>query len=313
MGFYDIYCFICGNSCHGLLNDTIEDFTKFIEIEKKEDFSLWKNNSKVYSNVIKDLKILYKKTRWMTKCSILTLNNEIIHGTSEVNGNFLFCKKNNCIEHIDKISYSSFVNPGGIFIHTDCWKFIKKNYNIELNASYLPPLNSTNYNKIFNIVYGDIEKYWKQFFDFSNIIIDGKQYLCSSPLKNDKNILQIKKNISQLKIKNEQLKRVGPYVSATFYKDGDIKLGQNKNFWIIKNNKWNEIKEKTIIINLTINIKKIDKNQYLYLSKIKFCSLADTKPIFILSSNNIKKDTYEIKFILIESFNKIFNKNIKIT
>lgn len=47
--------------------------------------------------------------------------------------------------------------------------------------------------KIFNFSYGHIEKYWNQFFRFDQIILDKKQYLCSSPLKNDKNITHLKK------------------------------------------------------------------------------------------------------------------------
>ena len=130
--------------------------------------------------------------------------------------------------------------------------------------------------------------------------------MCSSPLSNDKNIKQIKLNISILNISilniPKYTKRKGPTVSATFYDNGDIKLGNNKYFWIKKNNKWVQISEKPITITIEINIKKINKKQLTYLEKLPYIAQHNTNPIFIVSSKNTKSSLYNIKLILTESY-----------
>ena len=162
MGCWDIFCFICGNPCHSAFDD----------VSKK----------------------MVKDTQWMNKCSILLEDNKVIHGVKEMNCNTSFCKKNKCYEHMSPASLKT-KEPNGFFIHTDCWKYIKDKYNIKLKFGDLPPYKLT-YTTIFDINYGDIENYWEQNFNFSKIVSDKKEYLCSSPLKNDKNISQIKKNFS---------------------------------------------------------------------------------------------------------------------
>jgi hypothetical protein len=90
----------------------------------------------------------------------------------------------------------------GVFIHTDCYKYIKLKFNIKLKYSNLPLIDNRkkNYYKPFEYInYGDIENYWHQDFQFEKLYIDNKQYLCSSPLKNDKNISQINKNVNAMK------------------------------------------------------------------------------------------------------------------
>jgi len=132
----------------------------------------------------------------------------------------------------------------GVFIHIDCWKFVKNEYNIELKYSNLPIIEKKIYStKIFNFInYGSIEKYWHQFFDFIGIIADSNEELCNSPLKSNLVAKNIKKIISKLKIRNDP-ERKGPAVSATFYNNGLYKVGLNGNIWTIKNNKWLEIKD----------------------------------------------------------------------
>jgi hypothetical protein len=272
MGCYDVFCIICGNPYHS-----------------------------VYSNNIKELKELKKQSKWMDKCSMLLINDQVIHNVTEVACNITFCNKSRklCAEHIDKninlLKNCSFMDDTkyGIFIHTDCWKYIKKSYKIELKYSYLP--------KIININYGDIENYWEQEFNFQGILNDNKQYLCSSPLKNDKNINQIKKNINSLKIKNDP-NRVGPSISATFYDPGDIRIGKNKKFWIIRNNRWQEINDNVIKIKLDINITKISKKKENYLKKIPFIGQYNTIPIFISSYKKINKNIYHLELLLNESY-----------
>ena len=326
MGCWDVFCFICGNSCHEMLNNYIEDIKNTIEmVNLSSSYSKFTKNYytklKESKNIINDLIELEKNSKWMKKCSMLLTNDKIEHNMNEVSCNITFCNKNICANHMDKhINECGFVNEGkcGVFIHTDCWKFIKKNYNIELKFSNLPKiklLNSkekkkisyTEWHKIFDINYGDIEKYWMQDFDFAMLVADNKKHLCSSPLKNDKNISQIKKNFLALKIKNDT-DRKGPSSSATFYDNGDIKLGNNKYFWIKKNNKWIQINDKPTKIKIEFDINKINKKQLKYLFTIPLIGQSNINPVFILSSI-IKKNIYQLELLLLESYRE----NIKLT
>ena len=246
-------------------------------------------------NILTNLKKLSNNIKWLKKCSMLLEDNRVIHGVKEINCNITFCKNTICYEHISLAldNYNKELN--GIFIHTDCWKYIKNTYNINLNFSNLPP-HIQSYTKVFDIDYGDIEKYWGQDFNFLKIVNDKKEYLCSSPLKEDKNISQIKKNISKLNLKNEP-ERKGPMVSATFYKEGDIKIGNNNNFWIIKGNKWVEINQKPIKIKIKIDFGKLDKKQRKFLDSVPYIGHYNKNPIFIISVNDDM-----IELILLESY-----------
>jgi catalase (peroxidase I) len=307
MGCWDVFCFICGNPCHSMLSG-------YEEIAEEH----FEENNDMYKKFVKELKNLNRNTEWMNKCTMLLIDDKIIHDLSESACNIEFCKKNFCTTYIDKYADKSdfyFTNKGlfGIFIHTDCWKFIKKNYKIDLKYSNLPKLydnNDKGYYKIFNFSNGIIEKYWEQDFRFSQIVLDKKQYLCSSPLKNDKNIIQIKKNINALKLKNDPM-RIGPLVSATFYKEGDIKLGKNKKLWIKKNNKWIEINEKNERIKINIDLKKINKKQENFLNKIPFIGMYNVNPIFIISSEYYR-NIYKLELIMSASYKNIFQKNINL-
>ena len=77
MGCSDIYCLLCGNPCHSIIyNDN-----NYLNLNKKE-FELCK-----------------KVTDWLYKCTILTVNNEIIHNCRDVSCNVDFeaPNKNNYI------------------------------------------------------------------------------------------------------------------------------------------------------------------------------------------------------------------------
>jgi len=279
MGCWDIYCFICGNSCHTLSEDI---YNEFIDAEERED--------KVLLYKIKDL---YDKTKWFNFCTLLLENNQVVHGAEEYNSSIDFYKGR---DHYEQISYGQCPNKKlkCIFLHDDCYQYIKTKYGIELTFAHLPPYNSKNRN-LFNIKYGEVEKYQKQDYDFPQIIKDRKQYLCLSPLLNGKNVTQINKNIRALNLKNDP-KRKGPAVSATFYKTGDIKLGNNGMFWIISKGKWTEIKEKPKRIKIKLN------NDTTPINKIPYVGHHNTKPIFLLSLGILKnKKITGAELLLLES------------
>jgi len=185
MGCWDIFCILCGNPCHGVINDIKEQFLESIEYYKstkpkskwfktyfKNIYEIYNQNPKLFLEEINNLK---KNTKWLNKCTFLTANNKIIHNCYEVS----------CTTYqVDEQMY-------GIFVHTDCWKFVKREYNLNLNYSYLPILktNQTSYKIFNNINYGIIEKYWGQNFDFISLITDSNSYLCNTPLKILKKLL----------------------------------------------------------------------------------------------------------------------------
>jgi hypothetical protein len=279
MGCWDIYCFICGNSCHSLSEDFYDEYL--------DDDS----SNKSIGNKIKDL---YDKTLWLESCTLLLENNQVIHGAEEGSCSIDFFKDGKYYENI--FQYSDFANKKlkCIFLHDDCYQYIKTKYGIELTFGHLPPYNLKSSN-LFNIKYGEIEKYQEQDYDFPQIIKDRKQYLCLSPLLNGKNITQINKNIRALNLKNDP-KRKGPAVSATFYKTGDIKLGLNGMFWIISKGKWMEIKEKPKKIKIKLN------NDTSKIKKIPYVGHHNTKPIFLLSLDILKnKKITGAEILLLES------------
>ena len=312
MGCFDIYCLICGNPYHGLYSHYI-DYVKEIILNKKKDiiYEAYLKNP----NLIKDLKKMIKDTLWMNNCTMLLTNNEVKHNCEETSCNGLFSdiKNKNSYTHLIQkynVCYYHKYSIEGVFIHTDCYKYIKLKYNIKLTYSNLPLID----NKSFEYInYGEIENYWHQEFEFINICIDKKQYLCSSPLKNDKNILKINKNINEMKISNKYILRPSPPISATFYENNNIKVGNNGKLWIVKNSKWNEINEDICKINITVDLTKINSKQKSFLKKLSFIGQFNNYGVFVknITFKNKKESifildlitTYNNKSIITKLFN----------
>ena len=303
MGCWDVFCFVCGNTCRTPtyileeLNYNIKQHDELIKKNKltnyekkllkyyKQSVELVKNDPKIFEK----LKKLIKNSQWLEKCTMLTVNNKTIHNVKETSCNINFVdSKNNSYDQMS-IATDNHENTG-LFLHTDCWKFIKNKYGFDLKFRDLPYISIDDYYKVFsNIDYGKIETYYGQDFDFMKVVIEKNEYLCLSPLKNGKNIKQIKKNINNLKIRNYE-ERKSPSTSATFYKKGDYKLGINNKFWIVKNNKWIEIKEKPVVFKITT----VQNNKFFY--NIPFIGMFNNEPIFIVKTENIKK---QIKYYII--------------
>ena len=322
MGCFDIYCLVCGNPCHGML-----DFTEYTEQIISRNAYLKK------PDLIKDLNKFKKNTLWMNKCTMLLTNNKAIHNCKEIACNYIFADKNRKKHYThlmeDYNTIRSLFYEGretGVFIHTDCYKYIKLKYNIKLTYSNLPLLDNgkPNYYKPFKYInYGEIENYWHQDFQFENIYIDNKQYLCSSPLKNDKNISKINKNINAMKISNKYILRPSPPISAVFYKNNDIKVGNNGKLWIIRNGKWNEINKDILTaeavrqhqredariiapggaddilknINITIDFTKMNSKQKTFLHKLSFISQYNTHGVFVKNVTFKKKNIFILDII----------------
>ena len=106
---WDCYCCICGNSCKGgdynYLSDT---FDVQGEINNKL------NESEKYN---KEIKSISKQIKWIYKTIMLCTNNINI--------------KNSFYEAEDYLPFKldlKYDDYNGIFLHLDCWKFVKINY-----------------------------------------------------------------------------------------------------------------------------------------------------------------------------------------
>ena len=304
MGCFDVYCFVCGNNPYGLTDD--------ISSYDAELMALIKNKTKHkrinYKATIDNISKLIVNTAWMNNCSMLLVNDDIIHNLYETAGNVRFENKDVVAEHIIPLySRTNFaIFPCGVFIHTDCLNYVNHKFNIDLRYSHLPPMAKIHSKKIFDFNYGIIEKYYSQFFDFLEVAIDNKVYLCSSPLKRDKNITQIDKNISNLKLKRDP-NRKGPMTSATFYKNKTIKVGRDGMFWIIKNGKWQQIKDKPIMMKINIDINKISNREKKYIERIPYIGETNNNGIFIIKSARIitNRHAYKIELLLLDDYKNI--------
>jgi hypothetical protein len=288
MGCWDVFCCICGNSCYQLDNYNEDEFLNVM-------------SSKEYKELI-------KKSKWLKNATMLLQNNKVINGCREVGCNIEFEAKDGkmytAVE--DSINGLGESDNIGIFIHTNCWKYVKIKYKVELKYSDIP-LAVINRRYKVPIKYGDITKYQSQIMDYVKMFQDNNIYMMIDPLKNDKmNNIRLKKIINQLKLKSTL--RPSPSMSATFNKTGDIRMGNNGKFWIIKNNKWFEIKDSIVKKTAIMDYRKTKSNIIKEISGIPQIGEKNTKLIFI---NNfvLKKGMYEIQFIgNEETVNKLINK-----
>ncbi len=304
MGCWDIFCFACGNTCHSLSSDYIQNF---MELYKEHINSKSKKKSyytKLFYQISSDpdffskLKVLNKKTQWLNKCTFLTIDDRVIHGCKEIGCNIDFkdTKGNIYSQDLNTQIISKLTTNLGIFIHTDCWKYIKSQYGLNLKYSDIPVIKEPKqfYKINSKIKYGLIEKYWEQDFNFMQVVLDSNEYICETPLKNKANSVRIKKILTQLKI-NTDKKRTGPSVSATFYPESTYKIGLDKEIWEKKSGRWVKVSEpiKTSTIEISDEIPK-------KIQKIVGIGEPSDKPIFISNMKLEKKNKYKISFIGID-------------
>ena len=319
MGCWDVICFACGNTCHSVFGNYIEEiatmYKQYVEALDKSSRppKLGFYYKKLFEQISSDpkffskLKILYKKSQWLNKNTFLTADDRIIHGCREVSCNIDFSDSRGNLYYHDLysriFSYIFDKTNRGIFLHTDCWKYIKSHYKINLKYSDVPAIYEKNqYYKINpKINYGIIEKYWEQDFDFMQVVLDSNEFMCESPLTNKKNQNRIKKILTQLKL-NFDPKRTGPAVSATFYPESTIKYGLDGGLWIKSGGKWIKLKEPIESTSIKVNINKMDKKLSNYLGKVVCIGEPSDTPIFISS---IKPDKKLLQINLIGSENQI--------
>ena len=274
MGCSDIFCIICGLS-----------------------YSNW---------YMKEQGLDKEETNWLDNCTILTLDDKVISncenadcysqfgksGTSITFEAYGYFQSDNITDHWKNLINSIL----GSFLHTDCWKFIEKEYGIKLKYSMIPFMLNIKKKKVNcyhpvlldHINYGPVEKYWGQDFNFEKLIQDQNQYMYLSPLIDKKNAQRIKKIISQMKLKKED--RKGPQISSTWYSDNTYRMGNDYMIWYTKNNKWNQLKIKLNMTKIFLSYKdtknKNVKKLYTILNKIRQIGQDSKDPIFL---NNLLK------------------------
>ncbi len=315
MGIWDSFCFACGCPCHHYFENNIEYiegvYEKYLKNGKRIKGKFDKELCKKIDNdpkYIEKLKNIVVKTRWLDKCTFLTNCDKVIHDCIEVGANIVFKDKKG-VQYYQDVNYNIYPElenktKKGIFLHDDCYKFIKSKYKIDLKYSDVAIIPSSNdYNKInHKIKYGEIEKYWAQNFDFEKMMIDNNEYMIEPPLKNEKNAQRIKKIITQFKF-NTDKKRRGPAVSATFYPEKTIKYGINGLLWIKSNGKWSEMKaqklinEKGKIEVSALALNNIGEKERKYLEGIVCYGEQSEKPLMIKNIKDKGKNKIEIEFI----------------
>ena len=301
MGCWDIYCILCGNTCHEMFEDKnkILEAIKLYENNKKNNWfkksfkPIYDAYNKNPNQYLEKINILSKSTNWLKDCTFLTATNKIIHNVEEVNCNIMFVDDNNNNYIHSPFKFEALDNYG-LFVHTDCWKFIQKKYKIDLCYSHLPIIDKNLFRSFIKYPLG---KYLEQDFNFKLLVADNKEDMAISPFKSSSTAKNISNVFTKLKIRISG-ERKGPLISASFYKNGEYKVGSNGNIWVINNKKWTELKD---TIKKSIKV-KLDNKTTKFLLNTPHCGDKNNKPIFILNYK-FNKNIVEIDFILTSKVN----------
>ncbi len=297
MGCSDLYCFLCGNSYNNYGNHMKEEFIE--EINKGNEYYISLTKKISQKKFIDKINNLVKNTEWINNCTFLDAFDNIIHNCYNEDCYNTFTNDGNYFNYYYHQTYTENYNKKyGVFLHTDCWRFIKNEYGIELTYSKLPIEGESIEQIFYNINYGKIEKYWDQHFNFFSLLKDNNEELCYSPLINNKAGKLIKKNFNKLKIRIDK-NRISPTPSASFFKNGSYKIGNNNNIWIKNKSKWIPVNS-TIYIKIKIkenDIKKIFKN-------IVYYAGVNVKPLFIYSYKKIDSKNIEFGIVTTEDYKK---------
>jgi hypothetical protein len=277
MGGHDIYCVICGISASDFynLNEDIKNLKNIINkgefnIPSKSKIFIYKLSNKIqkitpelllnYKKYIEDVKELQTTFKWCSELYLITLDKVITELKSfklDDWGHFYKNKE----RYVTSKSFWEDDNKA-LICHKSCYNLLSKklNYKLEINDIY-KKINGlsllSNYKNNLNKYIGKQDFPWtalilneNKFINFEKIMSANKKleinynninYL-SDPLKNtenEKRIIDIWKPIIS-KLKNKKI-RPSPSESATMYKIGTIKKGNDGNLYTINLNK-NKVK-----------------------------------------------------------------------
>ncbi len=276
MGSHDIYCVICGIVASGLhnLNNDMKDLKKIINkgefnipSKSKYIYKLSKKIQKItpelllnYKKYVDDINKLQNNFKWCSELYLITPNKVFtdLSGFREDDwGQFYKSKQ----YQTQKAFWED--DNKALICHKSCYNLLDKklNYKLQITDIYKKINNLSllhNYKNNLNKYIGKQDFSWTsiilgetKFINFQHIFALNKKlkinynninYL-TDPLKNNENqkrIIDIWKPII-MKLKNKK-QRPSPSESATMYKIGTIKKGNDGNLYTIYINK-NKIKK----------------------------------------------------------------------
>jgi hypothetical protein len=235
MGCWDVFCPLCGCTLNGMLFDTLDKLIKSNGIYPKN---------------------FYKISKWLFKVSVLLPNKSTKHGFEETACNTSFTSADGKYTY-DLDPLNMIDGEIGIPIHTDCWKFVYKKFKHKLifEDFDVRKFIKLKYYLLENLNYKPANKYWDQDFDIEKLENNKKDwYIVHSPLGKTKesieNAKRIKNNITKLlkkKKKSKKKNRPSPSESATLFKVGTKKRGNDGHIYIIVEDKnkvrrWKKVK-----------------------------------------------------------------------
>lgn len=266
-GSWTSFCPICGLHFRIDFNDS--DFKDLIEYHSKpgsKNKRLWKENKdKIINNFNKFKKIEKYTFSEYNNITLLLPNLIVKHGVKHDDSNEFYSKTKNYGEvYFDDPLYDDDDGTKGLPMHTECWNLAKNKLKHELkfedflyNKYISKILGYSNY--IFkSIKYGPSLKYLEQDWNVNLWEINSDAFLLNEKdwyilykpsgktteaKKNSKRIIKILekiiKGIKKPKENTKKLKknRPSPSESATLFKIGTKKKGNDGNMYIISVNK----------------------------------------------------------------------------
>lgn len=230
---------------------------------------------------------------WMNDCIFLAADGSVVTNVREHDAQATFKSKDTDIIYYGsyELNADKYATHWGIFVHTDCYEYIRNKYGIKLTFSNFPDhkIDLLTGGNITSVDYGAVKKYWADqdgfvvgypYFHFEDIT-KADEFILYSPLgknkESEKNKKRIDKIANQLKLKGKG-ERKGPSVSASFYKKKVYKIGMNGKIWMISNGKWVEYKGDIVTKELVLTNKQETNAR----KKVSFKQLAEsnTQPIF---------------------------------
>ena len=270
MGVHDTYCVICGittTQIHWYEND-IENLIDIINAEEfhlpsksKYKSRLLKKTQKItpslllnYKKYVVDIKKLRSRFKWCDEIYLIT-NDKVIKNINNLeSGDYGSYSTKNKSYETQKFMWED--ENRALICHKSCYKLINKkfNYNLEIDdIKYNLNDNSilSDYGKIVNKYVGFQDFPWtsmilneNSFTNFETIMVSNKKLkindnninFLTDPLTNNKNAKRII-NIWNPIIKNLKSKlkksRPSPSESATLYKIGQKKKGNDGNLYVV--------------------------------------------------------------------------------
>ena len=233
MGIWQTYCPLCGFGFNPFdFEYDILHLSKYYKEKEKNKLSKFLNKllGEDKSKWNKKIKELNSKFKWMSKYGLL-LPNEfkktgIDYEEQGIANNYPICS---IITYLPE-------KERAFMIHIDCYNLIPAS-NKKTFYKQIYPMVYTKKNEIHKhpsgyikgINYGCMKKFAIQDYMWFDAILDNCFYF------RDDN--KIKKNINII-IKSKKKLRPSPTESATVFKEGTVRKGNDNKLYIVRNNKW---------------------------------------------------------------------------